>query len=585
MASVLEQEIEMTVERSARREAWQEVLLPLFTVMPKNSYGSLGHQAARFLLHRAFSKRFGWFVRGLEPSNASWQGRPWEPKEEHEWVPDYLQDIIEKGRGEMGIDLNSLIAFASTLEDFIATESDGRLKMAFEVHGIALDADVDHTILTSLLRSYMVSYMMAGNLTVTDLEDFEDFKVEFAETDTDWPKTAEWLQSFEAENLEVNQLQGLHFFKSLQKLVHKLGQQHHSFFNKDCQTLKASFGEMELFKPGRVRLSSFYQMGKIGRWDFEEKSDYLRTLGALDDSNPQDIQIITPNYVMSRVNCMEPSDFYVMCCRNECEDLMSHIEDKVGSSWADPQQLAVLVSELPSDTVAAPRTLSPTLLQRLDSVAANNGGKVPIHGRLFAQWMHHAYPRECPFPHAAGTTSPLTPNEWMLETGQSNSSVSREELDALLANNDQVNSSNENAHGADLPWSEDEELIVVYGASHDTGRQTSARAPSLLKSGRPTYLLAVASAVVLMLMFFREYVALRQKSHEATSSVLHAQDPQICLRIRKHLRLTAATWAAVTLAWSCDLLDTGFFACAMLGGIAISVFRPKSNTAIGMHNK
>lgn len=47
-----------------------------------------------------------------------------------------------------------------------------------------------------------------------------------------------------------------------------------------------------------------------------------------------------------------------------------------------------------SDTVAAPRELSEGLRVRLQEVAALHGGKVPIHGRLFAQWMHHAFPRE-----------------------------------------------------------------------------------------------------------------------------------------------------------------------------------------------
>merc|ERR1719409_2666061 len=27
--------------------------------------------------------------------------------------------------------------------------------------------------------------------------------------------------------------------------------------------------------------------------------------------------------------------------------------------------------------------------------------------------MHHAFPRECPFPHVAGATAPRTPDEWM----------------------------------------------------------------------------------------------------------------------------------------------------------------------------
>merc|ERR1719510_2750354 len=31
--------------------------------------------------------------------------------------------------------------------------------------------------------------------------------------------------------------------------------------------------------------------------------------------------------------------------------------------------------------------------------------------------MHHAYPRECPFPHQSRTSTPMTPDEWLQETG------------------------------------------------------------------------------------------------------------------------------------------------------------------------
>ena len=52
-------------------------------------------------------------------------------------------------------------------------------------------------------------------------------------------------------------------------------------------------------------------------------------------------------------------------------------------------------------------------------VADHHGGRVPLHGRLFAQWMHLAYPMECPFPHLAGATNPDKALEWAERTGQS----------------------------------------------------------------------------------------------------------------------------------------------------------------------
>merc|ERR1719181_1653104 len=86
-----------------------------------------------------------------------------------------------------------------------------------------------------------------------------------------------------------------------------------------------------------------------------------------------------------------------------------------------------LVSAMSSDTVEAPRRLSNTLVKRLHSIAQSNNGQVPLHGRLFAQWMHHAFPRECPFPHE-GNANPQTPDEWMRETGQDTHQASEEEI-------------------------------------------------------------------------------------------------------------------------------------------------------------
>merc|ERR1719163_2393403 len=67
---------------------------------------------------------------------------------------------------------------------------------------------------------------------------------------------------------------------------------------------------------------------------------------------------------------------------------------------ATPEAIAAYVSSLASASQPANRTLSAGLLRLLEDVAAHHDGQVPIHGRLFSQWMHQAYPRECNHPHA-----------------------------------------------------------------------------------------------------------------------------------------------------------------------------------------
>merc|ERR1719383_516752 len=67
---------------------------------------------------------------------------------------------------------------------------------------------------------------------------------------------------------------------------------------------------------------------------------------------------------------------------------------------------------LQSASVAGNPTLSKAILDKLQELADHHGGKVPIHGRLFAQWLHIVFPRECPYPHVSGTIQPKTSKEW-----------------------------------------------------------------------------------------------------------------------------------------------------------------------------
>merc|ERR1719162_2387680 len=161
-----------------------------------------------------------------------------------------------------------------------------------------------------------------------------------------------------------------------------------------------------------------------------------------------------PNYLMSKSNCLTSSAFYAICCSNECEGLLRHVEEMIASPSASPTRIADIISTLPSDSVDAPRNLSSTLRGRLDEIASYHGGEVPLYGRLFSQWMHHAYPRECPFPHVSGTTSPLSPEQWMAR-GQSDE-ASQEEVEKYLA------MAQEQDGAAELPWTAVEELVVDY---------------------------------------------------------------------------------------------------------------------------
>jgi len=157
---------------------------------------------------------------------------------------------------------------------------------------------------------------------------------------------------------------------------------------------------------------------------------------------------------------------------------MQVVEKRFEGAMADPDEIIRLVETHSVFTEDAPPSLS-ALRQRLLSIAKKHFGKVPIHGRLFAQWMHHAFPSTCPYPHEAGTTNPQTPDEWMAENGHTDIKASEDEVQAVVAQSKNrgfgnweskdkeggsVATAEEKAPQAfpdELPWTDVEELLVV----------------------------------------------------------------------------------------------------------------------------
>jgi len=109
---------------------------------------------------------------------------------------------------------------------------------------------------------------------------------------------------------------------------------------------------------------------------------------------------------------MDTPLFRVCCTNSACNSLVNNLEVEIGSSTADYEQIWQLVVDLEglmesdaSGHVEDPRKAMQmaSLMKKLHVVHSHHNGSIPLHGRLFSQWLHFVAPQECPYPHKRGT--------------------------------------------------------------------------------------------------------------------------------------------------------------------------------------
>jgi len=256
----------------------------------------------------------------------------------------------------------------------------------------------------------------------------------------------------------------------------RIGRHFSSWWHAQCQATKDSLLEMDPTRTGRVKLSDFYGANQDGEWRFAESEAYLRELGVLDEtSSVHGKQVLIANYLQGTSNCIVMRQHYLICCANECETILADIEEAVGAPMADVDSVVNVVGNM-TDEADDYVILSEVLKNRLEQLARRHGGKVPLHGRLFAQWLHYVFPRDCVFPHTSGAVAVVTPgqfgDEYLVtedEMKKVGARVHEEVILRDLAGQSQVGNDSQDSVSWMTQWSEDEELLTDY--SELRGRQ------------------------------------------------------------------------------------------------------------------
>merc|ERR1719316_1108124 len=413
---------------SSRLKQLEATLGPIYAALPKNEKGYLGHATVRYALHRLFVQKHGWVIKGLDAAGGH-RNSTASAGLLKEQVPAYIQDLFETRLGGRGFGLHELSVLAATVEHLVHSEAIKRLGDAFKVHRHLPTSLLSEDQADEVLDTYMMAYILTEDLANMTLPDALQLKREMPELYMSWGETKEFVHATrrnttESDSSADQKASGKLDFSLVARAAERVGERFGAFQDQECRQIKASLLKMEERGTGRVPLAEFYKPAVDGHWQFQESVSYLRQLGALDESDANRPRVIISNYISSPTNCIASSSFYSVCCMDECEGLLEHLERYIAAPEASAKRIAALVSELSSTKGST--QLSPSLLNRLDAIAAEHGGSVPLHGRLFAQWMHHAFPHECPYPHLSGTTNPQTADEWLESTGEDTTASSQE---------------------------------------------------------------------------------------------------------------------------------------------------------------
>merc|ERR1719326_1497646 len=461
---------------AARRRSLDDMerfFTQMHAALPKNDDGRLAPSVVRFALHRYFAGRHGWLIRGLEPAGGNWSSSsPTAVAQDR--VPSYLQELYEQRLGSRGLNLRELAVLASAMEQVVHEASLGWLEAAYRVLQIPTTRRIAAEQVGEALSLYMMMFVTGEDLLSTNQSEVLAVRDEIHDIYPAWDETRLWLRDVEQSVAHSRRTRGNPFvdgalpFEEVGRIVDDVHDRYGKWQNAECMDMKDRLLALEDTRgSGRVSLARFYSGRDSAEWQFSESVDYLRQLGALDESDPKRLRVIVPNYIGGANNCLASAGLYDVCWISECEALMGELEREIAAPAAPTSQVVTAISHISSSSIDAPRNLTASLLGRLDEVATRNGGSVPLHGRLFAQWMHHAFPNECPYPHVSGSTAPKKPDEWMAER-QADPMVTADERSQHTEVSAASRPASEDREPL-LQWDAEEELLVSSGSGREPG--------------------------------------------------------------------------------------------------------------------
>jgi len=378
-----------------------------FTALPKNSKGRLATQALEYLVRSYFAKEHGWVIHGLGThfSEEADTSHIHDASILQEMAPALVETLLNAHEKEHSFTLDDAVAMVAAIEQLVIGESAKVLERVYVLQQVDPESKIGEKALLQML----VGYGFAFEFLIDD----EHLQQKMAPSSVDNDQD-NYLASVMEDLLKnhifsvMNQRNPFKEPKYSYEVAHAMVADYHKSYGKhqhaECMSIKEQLMSRDAEGTGRVPLHLFYERVQNSVFKFEESKDYLRDIGALDESDFTRPKVLIANYVQGPSNCLANSGYFSICCISECESLMGLIESHLRMPTASAELLLSLVGNLTSAIVDSPRIWSEMHRRKLQEVSERHGGEVPIYGRLFAQWLHFAFPNECPYP-SIGTSA------------------------------------------------------------------------------------------------------------------------------------------------------------------------------------
>eukprot|EP00448_Togula_jolla_P024495 CAMPEP_0170592388 /NCGR_PEP_ID=MMETSP0224-20130122/12898_1 /TAXON_ID=285029 /ORGANISM="Togula jolla, Strain CCCM 725" /LENGTH=558 /DNA_ID=CAMNT_0010916291 /DNA_START=100 /DNA_END=1776 /DNA_ORIENTATION=- len=452
----------------AQTDAIREVLVPMWRALPKNANNRVDWKMLRYMTHRYFMQTSSLLIRGFEPSRQINDSHAGNAEIFSKQVPSIVETMLQGKLTLQGFTLEDAVILVATVQQLIYDSEGALLEKVYQDLHVSTSDSLNHSRLWKIIEAYMIHWLMGDDpiavhalmrnhslreIAFPHWRDLVGFasgvleSMEFVRERAPQPGDARMVLSQQFS------------FNDAHRVVVDITKSFASYWETECQAIKTSLVALDKTATGRVKLADFYGANTDGEWRFGESEAYLRELGALDESSiVRGKQVIITNYLLGASNCIVGTDNYLVCCLNECNGILYDIEAAVGGPLAKPSDVLALIGNM-SNYEDEPAKLDAALRAQLHRVAEAHGGLVPLHGRLFAQWLHYVFPRECPFPHKAGASNLVTP----VEFGDSYMATDHEVQGHAASRNVTA----ENIHEIEevqwmSQWSEEEELIGDY---------------------------------------------------------------------------------------------------------------------------